>query len=1270
MNAYPNHERCSARRRAGIGALIVLALVPAFDAVAQGFTLSQVPLVLPSALDPNIILTLEDSTNMRRAFAPDSMFSGAITGSTDPANTRRFKSSTFNPLYYDPNVRYVIPPNASNAVTSSYTQANISTAFQNAHVNGFHQVSGGTVNLTDGYRPTLSYDPTVAANDPGHVFADHATADLGNALPQSQVGATTVTGGAAAYYYVYDTSLAACSPAATSNDGCYRLKRVSSSPGPGSTDERLNFLIWYSFYRTRHLAMVSAAARVMNDVSLSGARVAWQGLNSCNSFSTGSTCVGWGSGGADWTRSNLIREFDNFARVDLMAWLRRVNANGSVPLRTALARAGDYYRSNGTTNNPYLKYPQLTASVTNPEYACRPNFHILIAGSAWDDASPGTYCSGGTCGDKDGTSHTLESAFPSGGNYPPGTLPTPFPYFDGSTPNSNSLADVAFHYWISDLRPDDTAMPDNKLQPYYADRTGDQNAQDWNPKNDPAQWQHMVNYVVGVGLKSTLGYVDANSTPPTNWGDTSTATGTGRLFDLWHAAVNGRGRFVGADTPSQVVDALTDSLGRAGVLNADNNNFIGASLATNSSRLSTDSALYQAQYSSADWTGRLLRIPVNADGSLGCVESTNLPSGCTDAADRIPTHSARRIFTSSGSTGVEFNEAGLTSIGAWNSFGADDNERRDVVDYIRGDQSHEQTQSGPYRNREKILGDIVNSDIVFSGGENFGYQDLCADNYSAADCAILTYTGTYSAYVTTKQSRPKMVYVGANDGMLHGFNADSMQEQFAYVPRSVLIDTVSSTDLRAALVQLTSPSYIGSHRYFVDGSPWVGDACLLSPAVNCTASDWRTVLVGTTGAGTKGVFALDVSNPSSFSASNVLWDLTAQGDVDLGYVIGQPVIGRLNDGNYYAIFGNGYLSTRGCPVLYLVNLATGAIRRLSAVSGNLGSGNSGTDCAPSNGLGRPSLFDDPGVSGSQPRTTDAIYAGDLQGNLWKFDVSSNNPGSWHVATGSGTPLFTARNKCGGIQPITGLIEIGVPPPGENTGAMLYFGTGRFLSADDPADTTRQSFYGIWDDRSTSRLNNPGAAVTTDTICPIGSVTTDSAADLSGRKKLQEQTLTAFSTRTDTNGVGGLEARELSTNTIDYNATGANAKNVGWYIDFPETGERMVSAPTLLAGRIVFPTLIPSAQICDGGGDSAVVAVNPFTGGKTVKNIFSVVNPVTYDSFRLGIGIVKNLIAVDSGTNVWLFAGGSSGRVKPIKTIAQQETGGSIRGRTAWREVFQ
>jgi type IV pilus assembly protein PilY1 len=403
--------------------------------------------------------------------------------------------------------------------------------------------------------------------------------------------------------------------------------------------------------------------------------------------------------------------------------------------------------------------------------------------------------------------------------------------------------------------------------------------------------------------------------------------------------------------------------------------------------------------------------------------------------------------------------------------------------------------------------------------------------------------------------------------------------------------------------------------------------------------------------------------------------------------MGQPVIGRLNDGNYYAIFGNGYNSAHGCPVLYLVNIATGAIRRLSAAAGNLGSHNSAAVCTTYNGqggLGRPSLFDDPSAATAQPasqtRTTDAIYAADLQGQIWKFDVSSSNANNWDVAGAAQharLPLFIARNACGGVEPITSLIEIGAPPSGQ-TGAMLFFGTGSFMTNADRTDMTRQSFYGLLDAPSTqldnpavALLNTVGAATAAPTPCAAAPVP-NSSNDLSGRARLVGRTLGAFKAAVDPNG-NPVQTRSFDAATpIDYSASG-NSRRIGWYVDLPLTGERVITAPMLQTGRVRFATLIPNENVCAGGGAGAIVAADPYNGGKTAHNIFNVNGLNTagmYDSIMTPAGVIKNLIAVDSGTQAYLFAGGSLDSIQPIKIVPQQKTGGTLRGRIAWREVFQ
>jgi type IV pilus assembly protein PilY1 len=390
-----------------------------------------------------------------------------------------------------------------------------------------------------------------------------------------------------------------------------------------------------------------------------------------------------------------------------------------------------------------------------------------------------------------------------------------------------------------------------------------------------------------------------------------------------------------------------------------------------------------------------------------------------------------------------------------------------------------------------------------------------------------------------------MVYVGANDGMLHGFDANSGTEVFGYVPHNVI----------ANLPALADPAY--AHRFYVDQTPYVGDACVGSGPTSCT---WKTVLVGSTGAGGQGVFALDVTHPESMGAGStasgtLLWDLdgkgaagtlptNANGDPDLGYPIGKPMVARLNNGDWSAIFGNGYLSSNGCAVLFIVRLSDGQITRIGT-SGAPGATSSCTSASlnNSNGLGPVTLAD---VNGDM--TTDYVYAGDLQGNMWKFDLHTASA----VPTGNvagGQLLFAASPGClpgampSTCQPITSAPALGKALPGM-TGTMVYFGTGRMFATGDLGTTTTQSFYAILDQGNGSTVS---------------------------KGSLVQQTITD----------NGNNTRSISGNPV---------VAPGWFADLPVLGERMTFSPLLLDGYVVFATEIPTSNSCTASGTGWIMAV--------------------------------------------------------------------------------
>ncbi len=385
----------------------------------------------------------------------------------------------------------------------------------------------------------------------------------------------------------------------------------------------------------------------------------------------------------------------------------------------------------------------------------------------------------------------------------------------------------------------------------------------------------------------------------------------------------------------------------------------------------------------------------------------------------------RRIVTRNGSTSVAFRWANLsaaqqTSIG-------DAVTGPKLLNFIRGDRSNEKqytevagdgtvtvlsgSATGTFRARANVLGDIIHGRPVFVSAPP---ADYLFDNYDA--------------FKSANSTRPGMVYVGANDGMLHAFSASSGDEVFAYVP-SMLVGNLKT---------LSATPY--THNYFVDGGLAVGDA-----NVGGGSPSWRTVLVGGLGAGGKGLFALDVTSAAAAdenaAKAKIMWEITSAsaGFGDLGYVYGDPLIVRLNNGNWAAVVGNGYNNTgSGKSVLYVIDIASGALlRALSVGSGSV---------ANPGGLSAPASVDS-----NADGKADFIYAGDIDGNLWKFDIRNVNPASW---TSPASALFSAG------MPIIGAPDLAGHPLG---GFIVYFGTGRLFTKTHALDKTAQNYaYGIWD----------------------------------------------------------------------------------------------------------------------------------------------------------------------------------------------------------------
>ena len=1241
------------RRFALLTGLISFGLVIDRSAAAP-LDLSDTPLFLTVNIPPNLILTLDDSGSMSRAFTPDLCGNpnGICDDNPDSSLDHRYvKSSHYNPIYYDPTKTYNPPLDADGNP--------LITSFTSAYINGF-DAAYGTVNLSTNYRPSAGLW-LHSSSDRSHQFMRHYPGDIpghvdigtttntspptftisdytapggsGNAtdnIVSVKVNGTaatnvgTFTGSCAtsndpgsnyqyktkvsgstvtfcfrdsstmknksievihsqptgAYYYVFDAANANCDGTATDND-CYDIKFVSATSGPGGTDERQNFANWYSFFRTRNLMTVTTASRAMANVPPSF-RVAWQALNSCRGSPSNlvtSDCEGWETTASNF--GNAINNFSGTHKTNFYNWLFRLKTYTSTPLRQAMERAGNYYKTSGDGS----PYDNDFGAASSAQYACRKNYHVVMTDGIWND-SVSDY------GNKDASSATL----PDGTSYSPTN-----PYSDS---NSNSLADIAFAFWSTDLRPDLT----NNIIPTYLDRSGTASDQYKNPKNDPASWQHMVNYTVGLGLSTFLnnsgltwggdtfsGSYSALASGSQNW-PVAAAGLDGNAADLWHAAINSRGKFFNVERPDDMENAFNAILTSIADTTSSS-----AALAANSTGIQTGTVLYQARFNTQDWHGQLIAYPVQGDGSIG------IPYW--DASTKIPAAGDRNIVTWDGSTGIGFTDCDTLSASQkaaldTNANGVVDNKCADRLAWLRGDSSKEQRfANGIFRNRMvSVLGDIIDSDPAFVKDEDYGYGEATS---------ALAEKSSYASFVSGKSSRTPVVYVGANDGMLHAFradtgSADSGKELFAYIPAGVY-DTLS---------KLTEPAY--AHKYFVDGAPTAGDAYL--------SGEWKTVLVGGLGAGGKSIYALDISDPNGFDADNVLWEFSDS--ADLGYTFSQPQIARLSNGQWAAIFGNGYNSASDKAFLYVVNLSNGSqIAKIAAGD------------STSNGLSTPVLYD-----ANNDKIIDYAYAGDLQGNLWKFDLSALT-----LANG-GNPLFTATNASGQVQPITVQPVIGEHP---NGGVLIYFGTGRYLTSTDPSNDEVQSFYAIWD--------KPGET---------GTVPRDD-------DHIQAQTITAETVQFS------FGQRETSNNTVDWGS------KRGWYLDLVPpsgaAGERVISRALLRYERIIFVTLIPSTDPCVAGGDSWLMELDAVTGGRSsISNFDFNGDNVFDDADKLASGNVSSGIKSTVGiteTPTWLQSetpgvaykelSGTTGNIMSIKNRGPSDDEGGGSGtieRKYWMQI--
>ena len=1161
--------------------LSVWMLGVAFSPALAAVSVDQAPLIIQHPLPPNIVLMLDDSGSMKANFMPD------WTYLADTTTNDAVISASINGLYYDPTVTYSPPPTADSTTTTP-KYFNNRTDITNVPLDGFDATSK-KVDLT-------TYDGSSECNDSntcGSSKVDfNASSGLTNYFQYS-------TGTAPGSYLVHYVAASSCGGLdKTSTPDCVPASDTSGTAAPTGIAAGQNIANWFAYYRTRILMAKSGLMNAFSTID-PAFRVGFGSINGNNDNNLPAFNDQYGN--AKDRIAKVVPFGDGSSgtqKASFWGWVQSVEGDKSTPLRSALDAVGSYYQD---------PQPWQTSTSDSTELACRQSYTILTTDGFWRDETI-------SVGDVDSTKATVTG--PNGQSY---TYTAAAPYADT---DSNTLADVAMKYWVTDLR----SNTPNEVPTSAA---------------DPAFWQHMTTFTLGLGftpqnitpagttIKQIFDWANGGTViPGFSWPKPSN-NDINNIADLAHAAVNGHGGYYSTTSPQAFASGLKDALKRAAERVGT-----GASLAANSTQLKTGTVAYQANYYTAKWKGDLKALAVNPN--TGAIAATSTWT----AANSLPAAASRNIWTYNTSTTPKYvafqNGTGSTppalSTAQLNALGSTAAAQVNMVNYLRGDPALEQKNTGgTYRNRDTALGDIVNSQPVFVGAPD---PNLFANQTFTGSSAYLEYasgtTDNKGVFTASKaSSRSEMIYVAANDGMLHGFDATTGAEKFAFIPGAVL--TAGGAGGLVGLSQLSSPSYgtaAGTpHQYFNDGELTVADIY---------TGTWKTVLVGTTGRGlAKAVYAFDITDPTAIT---FLWERSASdGKTNsdyIGQMSGKPVIAQTANGTWSVLLGNGYNSKNETAALLQFTL--------NGVGTTLTVHQAGS--AKDNGLAAPGVWMDPASAG----VSTVAYAGDLQGNVWSFPLSASNS--------TGNLLFVAKDSSNKLQPITGGMLVGKDPANGN--AWVFFGTGRYLSTTDLADTSTQSWYGLIV-QTANATDSPVVASTMTRAANL--VKRDIVAETAGNPGatppiLPARAVTPAPTSSDMTGKSGWYMDLLS-------PTGASGALV------PQ-GERIVTPNQFQGNLLLGTTRIPqTTDICSPSGSGWIMAVNPFTGTNPSDNFFDVngdgfvnasdmvtVGDKTYPAAGIGFSSLPNnpifvggsmLVSFDNGSNSSITTSGSTGSIQRV-----------------------
>jgi type IV pilus assembly protein PilY1 len=1211
------------RLKSSVALLAVLSSASAFAGLTD---ISNGPLATSSTTNvkPNIMFILDDSGSMGWTHLPDA--------------TRNFRgdygyvSARCNPAFYSPAITYV-PPKKSDG--TSYPDVSFTAAPYNGfNASAIDPTSGNAViNLSSKFK---AWDWITGDNDAG----DYSEPAEQGAYYYNYTGAQTNK----IYTNTASTFYKECNSPIGSSPGSSVFTKVNVATGTAA--EKQNFANWFSYYRIRMNMMKTAAGRAFYTLS--------------DKYRVGFTTINYTGTSDSDSRFVTIGDFDATKKSTWFSKLYGASPSSGTPLRPALSKVGRIFAGKVGTNPIQYSCQQNFALLSTDGYynnslGYKEDGSTLVGDRDHDDPRP--YYDG-NAGINTKVIKTVNKAYAVSGSFPsntcssskkrlqtttttiertivtnnglvisdndPGTTSVSVSYgscvspapskpadtsvttetltTDGTTTIADSLADVAAYYYETDLRT-------TSCNTGVAGADVCENNVPKGPK-DTAQHQHMTTFTLGLGIDGYMDYTEdyesggsadynsilqgtINWPKPTDYDPTA-------VDDLWHAAVNGRGTYFSAKNP----DALVSGIGKA---LAGINSIKGAGAAAATSNLEPvagDNFAYIANYRTVEWTGDLQARTI--DLASGEFSTTNAWS----AQDRLDLMAdvatdTRKIYAWSGSGATKlkefkpsnftageksswFSPTSLSQYGLLSTAQQGNATADALINFLRGQSGFEARGSNPidnriFRQRAHILGDVINGKPVYVGRPPFKYLD-----------------GGYQSFKASLSSRSKVVYLAANDGMLHALDALTGDEKWAYVPSMVMPN----------LSRLADTNYFNNHRYYVDGSPKVGDVC--PNTGGCSSNQWKTVLVGGLNAGGRGYYALDVTDPENPKA---LWEFT---DSNMGLSYGNPVIAKLLSGQWVVLLSSGYNATNdGHGRLYVLDAYSGSLMRTIVTP------DSGSASNPS-GLGRIAAYVDDALADN---TIMRVYAGDMLGNLWRFDVNDMIAPSGYEAT-----LLAQFTIGSSPQPITTKPELG-KVGGKN---VVFVGTGRYLGISDITDTAQNSIYGIKDELSATGWGNIRTAG-----CLVA------------------QTLSSIDTDDS--------ARTLTTNAVDLNS------KCGWAVDLnpgnKSIGERVTVDPTLQLGVLAVAANVPTNKVCNVGGYSFLYFID-FRTGSTVTTA-----PTQAGKIIAGQK-VGNALAV--GTNTYRLP---NKKVITNVTLSTDEhpsfgnptspdAGGGGGRRSSWREIMQ